>query len=311
MRCASLSHPVRRGVLSARERSQRGVALVLVLTILAVMTLMAGSFALSTQRESALISHARDRAEAQALAEGGIHYAMLMLSLPDMTQRWKADGTLYFWQTPAGRVRIRIFDESGKLDINGAQEQTLRAFFGRILGNDDAASRMVDSILDWRDGDELRRMHGAEADDYRGASRETVPGNRNFYLMDELRGVLGMTPELYRRLEPLLTVYTGRDGINPSRASREALLALTGDQARVDEFIRQRAESPGQPFPPIAGIQFHAVGDTAYTVSAVAELPGERFGGLDAVVKRGRGPDGSPFAYLYWKPHAQASATAQ
>ena len=65
-----------------RSAEQHGVALILVLWILALMTIMAGSFALSTQRETSLVTNARERARAVALADGGIHYAMFMLSLP-------------------------------------------------------------------------------------------------------------------------------------------------------------------------------------------------------------------------------------
>ncbi|RQW77943.1 MAG: general secretion pathway protein GspK, partial [Methylococcus sp.] len=61
---------------NARER---GVALVMVLWVISLMTIMAGSFALSTQREAGILSHAHERAKAVALADGGVNYAMLML----------------------------------------------------------------------------------------------------------------------------------------------------------------------------------------------------------------------------------------
>lgn len=229
---------------------QAGLALVLVLWVLALMTIMAGSYSLSTQREAALLSHAHERARGVALAEGGIHYAMLMLSLPDIQKRWRADGTEYLWEVEGARVRIRIFDESGKIDLNAAQEPTLRTVIQRLVHDEDKAAALADAILDWRDSDDLKRMHGAEAEEYRAAGALQKPQNRNFLVLEELRGVLGVTPELYRALAPWFTLYTGQDGLNPAKAPRKILLTLTqGDESTVDNFIQQRQLGILQPFP--------------------------------------------------------------
>ncbi|CAL1241197.1 general secretion pathway protein GspK [Candidatus Methylocalor cossyra] len=284
---------------------QAGLALVLVLWVLALMTIMAGSYSLSTQREAALLSHAHERARGVALAEGGIHYAMLMLSLPDIQKRWRADGTEYLWEVEGARVRIRIFDESGKIDLNAAQEPTLRTVIQRLVHDEDKAAALADAILDWRDSDDLKRMHGAEAEEYRAAGALQKPQNRNFLVLEELRGVLGVTPELYRALAPWFTLYTGQDGLNPAKAPREILLTLTqGDESTVDNFIQQRQLGILQPFPPVPGVQFHAAGDLAYTVLATAEFPGQGGATVSAAVKRGRGADGAPFTYLNFRSRA-------
>jgi general secretion pathway protein K len=288
-----------------RHLKQQGLALVLVLWVLTLMTIMAGSYALSTQREAALLSHAHERAKGLALADGGIHYAMLMLMVPDIKKRWRADGTDYAWIMEGARVRLRLYDEGGKIDLNAAQEQTLRTVLNFVVHNDDQAAQLADAILDWRDADDLKRLHGAEASEYQAASLKQTPQNRNFLVLEELRGVLGITPELYRALEPWFTLYTGQDGLNPAKASPEVLLALSGgDQSAVENFIQQRQLGNPQPFPPVAGVKFHAVGDMAYTVVATAEFPGQTGTTVRAVIKRGRGADGSPFTFLTWKPRA-------
>jgi general secretion pathway protein K len=291
---------------------QGGLALVLVLWILTLMTIMAASYALSTQREAALLSHAHERAKGLALADGGVHYAMMMLSLSDPKLRWRADGTVYLWNVEEGaRVRMRIFDEGGKVDLNAAQELTLRTVLNYIVHNDERAVQLTDAILDWRDPDDLKRMHGAEAEDYRAAGLKQMPQNRNFLVLEELRGVMGITPELYRALEPWFTLYTGQDGLNPAKASREILLALLGgDEAAVENFLvqRQTGGAPLTPLPPVAGVKFHAAGDLAYTVMALAEFPGQPGTGVKATIKRGRGADGSPFTYLTWKPRMAPAA---
>jgi general secretion pathway protein K len=283
------------------------LALVLVLWVLTLMTIMAGSYALSTQREAGLLSHAHERAKGVALADGGIHYAMMMLSLPDPKLRWKADGTPYTWEVEGARVRLRIFDEGGKVDLNAASEQTLKAVINFVVHNEDQAVQLAQAILDWRDADDLKRIHGAEASDYKAAGLKQAPQNRNFLVMEELRGVLGMTQELYRALEPWFTLYTGQDGLNPNKAPPELLTTLLGgDQGALENFLLQRQLSaqsgaPPVPLPPVPGIKFHAMGDLAYTVEAKAEIPGQSGGRVKAIIKRGRGADGSPFTYLTWK----------
>lgn len=288
---------------------QRGLALILVLWVLSLMTIMAGSFALSTQREATLLSHAHERAKAVALADGAIYYTMLMLSLPDPKQRWRADGTPYSWNLDGARVRIRILDEAGKIDLNAAQEPTLRTVFKLVLGDEDRAQRLADAILDWRDGDELKRPYGAEASDYEAAESRNRPQNRNFLVMEELRGVLGMTPELYRLLQPWVTLYSGQDGLNPAKASREVLTVLAGgDSGAVASFIEQRQSGAPANFPPVPGLRFNAAADLAYTVIAEAEIAGQRGLGVRAIIKRGQGPDGAPFTFLSWKPRILPAA---
>lgn len=267
------------------------------------MTIMAGSYALSTHREAGLLGHSHERAKALALADGAIYYTMYMLNLPDMKARWRADGTVYRWLVDGATVRIRIFDESGKVDINTSQESTLKTVINLALQNQQLAVQLADAIMDWRDGDDLKRNNGAEAAEYDAAGSKQKPQNRNFLMLEELRSVLGLKPDIYRRLEPWLTIYTGQDGLNPARASREILLGLFGgDQSIVNAFIEQRAMGAAAPLPPVPGIRFNADIDHAYTVLAEAEIEGQTGAGLKAIIKRGQGADGGPFMFLDWKP---------
>lgn len=283
---------------------ERGVALVMVLWVISLMTIMAGSFALSTQREAGILSHAHERAKAVALADGGINYAMLMLSLPDPKLRWQADGTPYVWQVEGARVVIRVLDEGGKIDLNAAQEQTLKTVLKLILQNEEQATQLTDAILDWRDPDELKRNQGAEAPEYQSRAMQAPPQNRNFLIMDELRGVMGVTPQLYRKFESWFTLYTGADGLNPAKASREVLLALMGgDAAAVDNYIQQRKLAAGAPVgaPPLPGIPAGGSSDMAYTVIAMAEIEGQQGAGVMTTIRRGPSADGAPFTTLRWK----------
>ncbi len=296
---------------------QSGLALVIVLWMVSLLTIMAASLSLSTQRNTGLIKHAQDRARGLALADAGVHYAMLMLSLPDPLKRWRSDGTHYQAVLPGGAVSLNIFDEAGKIDINAASEQTLRALLGKLLGNDDAAAALTDKIMDWRDTDNLKRLHGAEAEDYLAAGKAYVPQNKNFQALEELQMVLGMTPALYKKLEPFLTLYTGQDGINPQKASGEVLRLLLGmDEKAVAEYLNLRAASPPNAPPPLpnvlpGGIRMVGGSDAAYTIYSEARSEEGASSVLKAIVRRQFSRNtSSPFTIVGWKQEVFRSNAA-
>jgi len=120
---------------------------------------------------------------------------------------------------------------------------------------EDDAGRIVDAILDWRDPDALRRPNGAEEPEYRAAGLAYKPANAPFQAIEEIQLVLGMRPEIYRRIAPLITVFSRQPGVNPQLASREVLMAIPGVTAeQVDLYIAQRdaareAKLPAPVFP--------------------------------------------------------------
>ncbi|PZN74537.1 MAG: general secretion pathway protein GspK [Candidatus Methylumidiphilus alinenensis] len=287
---------------------QTGVAMVIVLWMVSLLTIMAASFSLSTQRNTGLVNNAKERARGLALADAGVNYALIMLSLPDPVKRWRSDGTDYQVALPGGEVGITIFDESGKIDINSASEQTLNIALGKLTGNIDQAASLTDIILDWRDSDDLNRLRGAEAKDYLAADKGYVPQNKNFQALEELQMVLGMPPALYKKLEPLLTIYTGQDGINPQKASAEALrLFFNMDEKAVADFLNMRSSiPPNMPVPtlsvPPGGVPMVNGGDTAYTIYARSRTGEGSGAGLKVIARRQFSRNnGAPFAFLSWK----------
>src|SRR5690606_34426056 len=96
------------------------------------------------------------------------------------------------------RFTLRVRDSGAALNLNAADAEMLRGFFSQGLRLDYAlADRLAQSIMDWRDQDELPRAGGAERDDYLQAGAAVLPPNAPFSRIDELRHVLGMTPEIF------------------------------------------------------------------------------------------------------------------
>ena len=126
------------------------------------------------------------------------------------------------------KMRIAIQDELGRIDLNHADQSLLVGLFRSAGLGAQAASSLVDKILDWRDASPGRRVNGAKDRDYRAAGFAYGPRNGPFQSVDELKLVMDMTPELFERVAPALTVYSGRQFLDPQFAPREALLALPG-----------------------------------------------------------------------------------
>jgi type II secretory pathway component PulK len=123
---------------------------------------------------------------------------------------------------------LNLRDTGAALNANEADEQMLRQFLGQGLRIDYAlADELTQSILDWRDEDELPRINGAEREQYIEFGAAVLPANRPFANLNELRHVLGMTSELFDQMRPYLTlVSSGR--INVNAAPEPVLLALPG-----------------------------------------------------------------------------------
>jgi general secretion pathway protein K len=167
---------------------------------------------------------------------------------------------------------------------------------------------LADAVLDWRDADDLPQPHGAEIGEYRAAGLSYGPRNAPFQTDSEVQQVLGMNYEIYRRIEPAITIY-GSGGLpNPAYAPLEALRALPG---MTDELAQQLIQArqqipPGQPLsglhlPDGTPIMANPGGNT-YTIRSRATLANGANAVLDASIRLGGvGAGGRPYTVLRWR----------
>ena len=235
------------------RRAQQGVALVLVMWAAIILAVVASSFILDRRTEAMIVGNSISIARAQAAADAGVQRAVFEAYRNDNAPEiWKRDGAPHEWVFDGVPVRVVMRDESAKIDINTASDALLRGLFVSAGLNDDQADSLLDAVLDWRDADSLKRLHGAEEDDYKAAGLPYRPANAPFQAIEELQLVLGMRPEVYRRIAPSITVYSHQPGVNPQVASRDVLLAIPGLTTEVvDDYIARRedARANGQPLP--------------------------------------------------------------
>jgi general secretion pathway protein K len=250
-----------------RSRSlERGVALVLVMWVSVLITVVASSFILERRTETMIVRNSVSLARAEAAADAGVQRGIYEMYRGDNSpDQWKRDGTPQDWTFETVPVRVEIRDESAKIDINTASDPLIRGLLVSSGLNDEEANRVLDAILDWRDPDSLKRPNGAEEQDYRAAGLTYLPANSQFQAIEELQLVLGMRPDLYRRLAASITVFSRQVGVNTSLATREVLLAIPGMTSEiVDQFLvrREEARALGQPLPVLTQAGALHVGNT-------------------------------------------------
>lgn len=287
---------------------QRGIAFVVVLWVLALLAILLGSFALLARTEHLQSRHLFDSTRALYAAEAGLSRAVYELMQPDPNQRWLPDGRDYRVEFDGAELEIRITDESGKIDINAADQQTLvRLFEARGLDPLDAAA-LADAVLDWRDPDDLVMPNGAEDDDYEAAGYPYGAKDAPFDSVSEVQQVMGMNYALFLELEPAITVYTGRGQPNAAFAPRQALEAMEGMTPDLAALLleQRRAWDPlSGGAPPLMpdGTPLVVQGGTGtYSIESRATLPNGAWTRLMATVRiGGAGVSGLAYTVLRWE----------
>lgn len=290
----------------SRYKKQQGIALVLVLWVALLMTVIAGSFALSARTESVQSRILFNQVQAEFLAEAGLNRAVFELRNPDPETRWIADGRSYEFTMNEAKISVQITDESGKIDLNLANEELLVGLFASVGVEFDEALALSDKIQDWRDPDEEVRLAGAEDADYFAAGYAHGAKDAPFDTVPELLQVMGIDYALYRKIEPAITVYSGRGNLNLAFAPKEALMALDGINAQMaEDYVNQRHEifDMGAELPILLEGQSGSLrsGSTTFSIIAKATLPNEQWAELDATIRLGGNVRGRPFQIIRWR----------
>ncbi|MBT8048777.1 MAG: general secretion pathway protein GspK [Xanthomonadales bacterium] len=285
---------------------QRGIALVIVLWILLLVTISTGAYTLMARMDQLEAHTVISSTRARMAAESGINLAVLSLRDPDELNRLIPDGRPYAFQVQDIFVEIEVTDERGKVDINSVNEQTLLQLLqGHGLQAGDA-EYLAAAILDWVDVDEIERASGAELPAYESAGLGVGPANRPFVMIEELLQVLGMPWDLFKKMEPGLTVFSKLGVPDAAYAPLEALLAIP-DMTEEDalNFIAERQSEDasggmGATLPNGQVAVARGRGLT-YSVLAKATLPNGIWDQVEATIRLGGGGDGRPYTVLKWQ----------
>jgi general secretion pathway protein K len=218
---AVITHPASRITHHASRPSQQGIALVIVMISVLVLTVLAGGFAYSMKVETKLARNANSEAELEWLGRSGVEYArwvlansMLDPSQPydSLDQPW-ATGSGWLGPTNApiaevqnpftlgrGTVSWKIVDLERKFNINSPEpilQQVLPKAFELMGVAPGESTPLVNAILDWIDPDDQTHIQGAESADYESLSPPYAAKNGPIDDLSELLLIRGMMPEIY------------------------------------------------------------------------------------------------------------------
>jgi general secretion pathway protein K len=132
--------------------------------------------------------------------------------------------------------RVTVEDVGAKLNLNLAAEDEIRRLLEALRVDAGRADRIAQSVLDWRDPDDLHRARGAEREWYERQGSPVLPRNGPFRSLPELLHVKDVTPDSYERVLPYLTL-EGSGRVNLQSAERPVLLALPGMTEEVVSVV--------------------------------------------------------------------------
>jgi len=260
--------------------NSRGIALVSVLWIVALLSIVVTGLSSSVRTESRAVANTKSVLQAQYAVESGVELAALNLMYPQAL-RWPADGSIREVDIGDARVRIATTHVSGKVDLNAAPMALLRNLFLQAVSDAGTAELLADAVIDWRDRDDYRRLNGAEDTDYRIAGLLYGAKDGPFNSVDELRLVLGMSDEIFVAVEPSLTVFSGQSGVNLQHASAQVVAAMAG----------------------LENLQVN-VGGTVFAVQVEARIADKIVSQVEATINVTYSGIGRPYQIMQWRtPH--------
>lgn len=264
------------------NRGQRGIALILVLWTLVLLTVIAGSLTTTVRTELSMTRNLLDEVQGRGLLDAGFTYVLanyLGANRAEVEEMLPDDGRLREWSFDGHKLRVGLTGEDARIDLNLADEEFIKNALLSVGLEVEEAEAIGDAIADWRDADDLHRLAGAEDPEYERAGYPYGAKDGRFESVTELGLVYGVNKTLYDRIVPLFTVNSGAKTINPKHADRAVLLAIPGISVdQVDEFIQAR-DSETQ----IGSQAVLSGGDKRYTASTASgvyrliseiELPG-------------------------------------
>ncbi len=228
-RCASRRVPL----------GQAGIALFLVLWVLTLLSVIVGEFCHAMRGEVNTVRNFKEETEAYYIAQAGVFRAIEELVRKHVFPKppeektikaeeeipvdvWRVNVDIPAVKFGQGSFEVRLDNESGKVDLNAANPAMLRMLLNHFELEEQEKDVIVDSILDWRDEDDLHRLNGAEDDYYLGLPKPYPCKDGDFDAVEELLLVRGVTAEVFLGgLKELVTVFpyeeSGRRGFRPGQ----------------------------------------------------------------------------------------------
>lgn len=285
-----------------RSRRPRGVALVTVLWVMALLVVVAATVTANSRTDVEMARNLVDAAKARLAAESAVRLVILDLLIGGEEVEDYGAGAVTRREVLGLPVAVAVFDEAGRIDLNAAPRSLLEGLVAAAGVDPGRETAVVDAILDWRDPDHLRRPAGAEDRDYEAAGRGYGARDAPFGSLEELRLVLGVDREVFERVVPALTLHSGRAGVSLKVASPLVARAVEGGIER---------SGTGGPVPLTSTERLQAAWAAAsragtFTIYARGQGPGGAKAAVAATVTLGAA-GGAPYTIVDWREEPVAA----
>ncbi len=179
---------------------QKGVALITVLLVVAILSWVVSYFIGKTQQNIELAGLQKDRVMAEIQADSLVDELMFLHYSKQYAQDEKYEGWNYRGQEFefADGATVKFQDTQGKLSVINLNELIFKRFLFANGFDDREVSRFVDCLADWQDADSLKRLDGEEETYYLELGLPQ-PRNTKAQSITELKLICGFPEDEHKR----------------------------------------------------------------------------------------------------------------
>ena len=224
--------------------SQRGIALLTILVMVALATILAATIA-KRQTNTAENTGYLMRQDQSLLYAKSAEAFFSELLIQDSDNGSSIDHLQENWAKPMpafpvedGFISGRLLDESGKFNLNnllkadGSVDDSARRWFEKLLQRVGLPAELSQAVIDWQDADdETTGAMGAESNYYQGLDPSYLASNTRFHQVEELKLVRGFEGKNYDLIAPYVTALPEATKININTA---APLLLASIDPKID-----------------------------------------------------------------------------
>ena len=219
--------------------SQRGIALLTILVMVALATILAATIA-KRQTNTAENTGYLMRQDQSLLYAKSAEAFFSELLIQDSDNGGNIDHLQENWAKPMpafpvedGFISGRLLDESGKFNLNnllkadGSVDDSARRWFEKLLQRVGLPAELSQAVIDWQDADdETTGAMGAESNYYQGLDPSYLASNTKFHQVEELKLVRGFEGKNYDLIAPYVTALPEATKINMNTAAPLLLASI-------------------------------------------------------------------------------------
>ena len=221
------------------DSSQRGIALLTILVMVALATILAATIAKRQTNTSENTGYLMRQDQSLLYAKSAEAFFSELL-IQDSDNGGNIDHLQENWAKPMpafpvenGFVSGRLLDESGKFNLNnllkadGSVDDSARRWFEKLLQRVGLPAELSQAVIDWQDADdETTGAMGAESNYYQGLDPSYLASNTRFHQVEELKLVRGFEGKNYDLIAPYVTALPEATKINMNTAAPLLLASI-------------------------------------------------------------------------------------